>query len=143
MAIMLGASSKRGTLTVSSLRNIVRAGVAAIVLLGAAGPSWADASIYDARILERMKFSPQQLAKVKQILAASDREMLAIFAKYGIDPDEKPNFEKLKRAGNELQAMEAREKRQMKRILTPDQYKQYSALLAETSARVIKATRTR
>jgi len=100
-------------------------------------------NIYDARILQRMTFSSSQRAKARAILQKSDREMAAIFRKYGIDPNAKPDFDKLQRAGGELQAMEAREKRAMKVILTKQQYKIYLRLLQETSARVIKATRSR
>ncbi len=100
------------------------------------------ADIYDSQILQRMSFSGSQHAKVRAILSESDREMAAIFRKYGIDPNAKPEFDKLQSASGELQAMESREKRAMKEILTKQQYKTYLQLLQETSARVIKATRT-
>ena len=69
--------------------------------------------------------------------------MTAIFRKYGINPNAKPVFEKLRRAGSELQAVEAREKRSMKKILSAGQYKTYLNLLERTAAQVIKATRTK
>ncbi|MGB5214722.1 MAG: hypothetical protein WBN88_13885 [Anderseniella sp.] len=106
-------------------------------------PNVALSNIYDTKILQRMKFSPDQRAKVRKIIAKSDREMAVIFRKYGINPNAKPVFEKLQRAGNELQAVEAREKRAMKKILSADQYKRYLDLLQRTSAQVIKATRTK
>ena len=43
-----------------------------------------------------MKFSPDQRAKVRKIIAKSDREMAVIFRKYGINPNAKPVFEKLR-----------------------------------------------
>ena len=106
-------------------------------------PNAALSNIYDTKILQRMKFSPDQRAKVRKIIAKSDREMAVIFRKYGINPNAKPVFEKLRRAGNELQAVEAREKRSMKKILSADQYKRYLDLLQRTAAQVIKATRTK
>jgi tRNA(His) 5'-end guanylyltransferase len=106
-------------------------------------PNVALSNIYDTKILQRMKFTPDQRAKVRKIIAKSDREMAVIFRKYGINPNAKPEFEKLQRAGNELQAVEAREKRSMKKILSADQYKRYLDLLQRTAAQVIKATRTK
>jgi hypothetical protein len=106
-------------------------------------PNAALSNIYDTKILQRMKFNPDQRAKVRNIIAKSDREMTAIFRKYGINPNAKPVFEKLRRAGSELQAVEAREKRSMKKILSAGQYKTYLNLLERTAAQVIKATRTK
>jgi hypothetical protein len=103
---------------------------------------WAS-NIYDARILQRMKFSPNQRVKVKRIIRQSDREIAVVFRKHGINPRAKPEFDKLQRASSELQAIEAKEKRAMKKILSADQYKTYLGLLQATAARVIKATRTK
>ena len=91
--------------------------------------------------MQRMKFGPSQRAKVARIMRQSDREMAAIFRKYRINPNAKPDYDKLKRASSELKALESREKRKMKRILTRKQYQTYLVILRETSARVIKATR--
>ena len=106
-------------------------------------PAAEASNIYDARILQRMKFSAGQRAKVRRIIRQSDREMAVVFRKYRINPNAKPNFEKLQRASRELQAIETREKRQMKKILSPSQYRTYLGLLQQTAARVIKATRTK
>ncbi len=90
-----------------------------------------------------MKFSSTQRKAVKRVLDKSDREMTAIFRKYGIDPHAKPIFDKLREARYELQAVEAREKREMKQILSRAQFKYYLGLIQQTAARVIKATRNR
>lgn len=103
---------------------------------------WA-ANIYDAQVLERMKFSSAQRSKVRAIIRQSDKEMAVVFRKHGINPNAKPEFDKLQKAASELQAIEAKEKRQMKKILSADQYKTYLQLLQDTAARVIKATRTK
>lgn len=100
------------------------------------------ANIYDAQVLQRMKFSADQRAKVRSIIQQSDREIAVVFRKHRINPNAKPEFDKLQTAASELQAIEAKEKRQMKKILSADQYKTYLRLLQETAARVIKATRT-
>ncbi|MEE4239015.1 MAG: hypothetical protein V2I51_20025 [Anderseniella sp.] len=111
-----------------------------LTLLPASG--WA-ASIYDAQVLQRIKFSGDQRSKVSAIIRQSDKEMAVIFRKHSINPNAKPEFDKLQKAASELQAIEAKEKRQMKKILSPEQYVTYLQLLQETAARVIKATRER
>lgn len=120
--------------------------MAALVVLTAYAMSAHTVSasnIYDARILQRMKFTGSQRAKVRRIIRQSDKEIAVVFRKYRINPNAKPVFEKLQRASSELQAIESREKRKMKKILSPDQYKTYLGLLEATAARVIKATRTK
>ena len=79
----------------------------------------------------------------KRIIRQSDKEMAVVFRKHGINPNAKPDFDKLQRASTELQAIESREKKKMKKILSANQYKTYLALLQATAARVIKATRTK
>ena len=100
-------------------------------------------TIYDSQVLKQIEFTADQEHTVKAILQRSDREMLVIFAKYGIDPHAKPDFDKLREARYELQALETREKRQMKQVMTRPQFKYYLGLLQQTAARVIKATRNR
>jgi len=128
------------------IRKITTHLMAALVVLTTYAMSthnaWAS-NIYDARILQRMKFTSVQRPKVKRIIRKSDKEIAVVFRKYGINPNAKPVFEKLQRASSELQAIESKEKRQIKKILSPDQYKTYLALLQATAARVIKATRTK
>lgn len=100
-------------------------------------------NIYDTQVLKRIKLAPGQRTKVRSVLKRSDREMAAIFRKYGINPNAKPVFAKLRKASGELQAVESREKRQMKAIMSRDQYRAYLDLLQETAAKVIKASRTK
>ena len=125
-------------------RKIAMHLMAAVIVLStvvmSAHSAWAS-NIYDARILQRMKFTADQRVKVKRIIRQSDKEIVVVFRKYGINPNAKPKFEKLQRASSELQAIESKEKRQMKKILSADQYKTYLGLLQATAARVIKATR--
>ena len=133
-------------LSPEQIRKIATHLLAACVVLTAYAMSTHNASaanIYDARILQRMKFTADQRAKVRRIIRQSDKEIAVVFRKYRINPNAKPVFEKLQRASSELQAIESKEKRQMKKILSPDQYKTYLALLQATAARVIKATRAK
>lgn len=100
-----------------------------------------DGTIYDPQILSRMSFSDAQRARVKAILDQSESSIVKVFAKYRIDPKAKPNFDKLRAASNELQAVEAWEKKQMKKVLSKEQYADYLEILQATAAAVIKATR--
>lgn len=135
--------------TLSATRHLTRIATPLIMLLLAcvcltlspAGVS--AANIYDAQIMERMKFTGDQRPKVRAIIRQSDKEMAVVFRKHGINPNAKPEFDKLQKAASELQAIEAKEKRQMKKILSADQYRTYLRLLQDTAARVIKATRER
>lgn len=117
--------------------------IVALAALTMSAPAVWASNIYDARIMQRMKFSGAQRTQVRRIIRQSDKEMAVVFRKYGINPNAKPVFEKLQRASTELQAIESREKKKMKKILSANQYKTYLALLQATAARVIKATRTK
>lgn len=109
-----------------------------------AGASAASAqTIYDSQVLERMEFSPAQRAQVEKIIEESDKLMAEIFQRYGIDPEAKPDFDKLYEARHELQDLEANEKRKMKAILSRQQFKYYMGLLQQTAANVIRATRNK
>ncbi|MGB7205055.1 MAG: hypothetical protein WBD37_06250 [Anderseniella sp.] len=100
-----------------------------------------DGTVYDPQILKRIKFTSEQLPKVKQILNKSEEGIIRVFGKYRIDPRAKPNFDRLRAASNELQAIESWEKGQMKRLLTKDQFADYLEIQQATTAAVIKATR--
>ena len=134
------------TPSTQQIRKIATHLMVAVVVLGALAmlPSNAWASdIYDARVLQRTKFTGDQRTKVRRIIRQSDKEIAVVFRKHGINHNAKPEFEKLQRASSELQAIESKEKRQMKKVLSADQYKAYLGLLQATAARVIKATRTK
>ncbi|NNF79144.1 MAG: hypothetical protein HKN05_14040 [Rhizobiales bacterium] len=106
------------------------------------GPCVAQ-TIYDAQVLTRMEFSPEQRVKVEHVIEQSDKIMTEIFEKYGIDPEAKPDFDKLAAARHELQDLEAMEKREMKAIMTRQQFKYYLGLIQTTAANVIRATRNK
>jgi hypothetical protein len=122
----------------------MRAKVVAVGLLALfAGtlPASAD-SIYDAKVEQKLKdLDSDQKAKVSAITKQTASEMNAVFKKYGIDPNAAPDFDKLQKAGDELQAVARREKAQMKTILSKAQLKQYDKIIADTGARVRKAAK--
>jgi hypothetical protein len=112
--------------------------VSAVVPAGAQGT---DGTIYDPQIFRYMTVSPEQKVKIEKILAQSEKAMVKVFAKYRINPRAKPEFDKLRAASADLQAVEAWEKKQMKSVLTKEQYADYLEILQATAANVIRATR--
>lgn len=100
-----------------------------------------EGTVYDPKILVRMKFSGKQLATVKKILDQSEARIVKVFAKYKINPRAKPVFDLLRAASTELQAIESWEKKEMKRVLSKSQYADYLEIQQATTAAVIKATR--
>ncbi|MGI9374171.1 MAG: hypothetical protein ACR2OJ_16915 [Hyphomicrobiales bacterium] len=100
-------------------------------------PEQANAgNIYDSNVVSRLKLKGSQRTQAKAIVRKSDKEMNKVFRKHKINPRAKPDFDKLHAASSELQAIESREKAAMKKILSPEQYKAYRAILNDTAARV-------
>ena len=124
-----------------ALKLVLAVMLAAGLAGGMARAAGTEGTIYDPQLLSRMQFSAAQLAKIKPVLDKSEASMVKVFAKYRIDPRAKPDFDKLRAASNELQAIEAQEKKQMKQILSKEQYADYLEILQATAAQVIKATR--
>ena len=108
-----------------------------------ATPARADHNIYATHAERYLKLRKDQRKAVLAILAQAERELMAAFAKHGINPKAKPDFNKLVKARIPLQAVGQRERRKLKRILTPEQLAIYDRLVQEARARVIKATRKR
>ena len=88
-----------------------------------------------------MKFTAEQLPVVRKILDQSEERILEVFQKHSIDPKAKPDFERLRAASVDLQAVQSWEKGQMKQILTTSQYADYLEIQQATAAAVIRATR--
>lgn len=122
----------------------VRAVFAAVLLAACTMPAFAQGTIgtiYDPKILSRMKFAGPQKKQVQAILDKSEVMMVKVFRKYRINPKAKPKFEELRKASSDFQAVEAWEKKQMKKVLSKAQYADYLEILQATAAIVIKATR--
>jgi hypothetical protein len=110
-----------------------------LALLAGGLPAYAE-NLYDAKVAQKLSdLTDDQKAKVSAITKQTATEMNAVFKKYGIDPEAKPDFDKLQKAGDELQAVARREKAQMKDILSKAQFKQYVKIIDATGARVRKA----
>ncbi len=112
-------------------------GLAALAL-GADRPAVAD-SIYDSRVEQRLDLTSAQRPEVSRILAESKRQAMAVFEKYGIDPNGRPIFDQLYAASTELMAIERQERQAMKQVLTAEQLADYDRIINETRIRVRKA----
>jgi hypothetical protein len=123
------------------LSGAIIAGFVSVQLAGNAFAASTENTVYDPKILKRMTFSGKQLAAVKKILDRSEEAIIRVFTKYKINPRAKPDFDRLRAASTELQAVEAWEKKQMKRLLSRNQYADYLEIQQATTAAVIKATR--
>ncbi|MFO1090596.1 MAG: hypothetical protein U1E46_13565 [Hyphomicrobiales bacterium] len=121
-------------------RDFLRTALLSTALaLAAIAPAHA-ASIYDANVANRLtSLTAAQKQQVLAITTKSKTNMLAVMQKYGIDPNGTPQFNLLQKAGNELQAVQRAERKEMMGVLDKAQMKQYDAIINETSARVRKA----
>ena len=116
-------------------------GLLAAQLVAPALAAGTEGTIYDSRLLTRIKFTAEQLPAIKKILDQSEERIVEVFQKHRIDPRAKPDFERLRAASVDLQAIESWERTQMKQILTTSQYADYLEIQQATAAAVIKATR--
>ncbi len=108
------------------------AGAGAVVSLPASAQT-----IYDSNVAAKLDgISGDQRAQIRSITQKSRADMLAIFKQYNIDPNAKPNFDKLMQASGPLQAIGRQERQAVAKILAPDQLKQYDRIVGETRTRV-------
>jgi Spy/CpxP family protein refolding chaperone len=111
----------------------------AVLSLGSDSGSAMAQSIYDSRVQHRLELTPQQRPQVNRIVEESKRQAMAVFKKYGIDPNGRPIFDQLFQASNELMAIERQERQAMKQVLTPEQLADYDRIIDDTRIRVRKA----
>lgn len=128
------------------MQSVRRCAIILVALWGSAllGATAASAqTIYDSQVLTRMEFNPEQREQVERVVEESQKIMADIFERYGIDPEAKPDFDKLREARHELQDLKALEKRKMKAIMSRAQFKYYLGLIQQTAANVVRATRNK
>jgi hypothetical protein len=99
----------------------------------------ANASMYDANVIERLQLTGTQKQEMQQVIAVSRAERDRIFKKYGIDPNARPQKSLLQRASSELMANAARERTAAKKILTRKQMYRYDTIIAEIRSRIISS----
>lgn len=121
----------------SRVAALLLGGLAALAL-GPDRPAIAD-SIYDSKVQQRLDLTAGQRPEVSRILAESKSQAMAVFQKYGIDPNGRPIFDQLFAASNELMAIERQERQAMKQVLSPEQLADYDRIINDTRIRVRKA----
>jgi hypothetical protein len=109
------------------------------VLATFAGIEPANASMYDANVIERLQLTGTQKQQMQQVIAVSRAERDRIFKKYGIDPNARPQKSLLQRASSELIANAARERAAAKKILTRKQMYRYDTIIAEIRSHIISS----
>jgi Spy/CpxP family protein refolding chaperone len=128
-----------GALKLKALQvAVLLAGGLAALSLGPVTGAVAE-SIYDSRVQHRLDLTAQQRPQVSRIVAESKRQAMAVFQKYGIDPNGRPIFDQLVAASSELMAIERQERQAMRQVLTPEQLADYDRIIDETRIRVRKA----
>lgn len=113
---------------------------ASLVVLLAAQPLRAAATMYSADIQGRIQLTEAQRLDVARILEQSETEMLRILQEHGIDPqDDSPNALNLYRASGALNALGQRTRSLLKVILDADQLQQYDQITTEVEQRIRNA----
>jgi hypothetical protein len=100
-------------------------------------------SIYESNIEQKLDLEDPQKPKVAAIVKQTQQEMNEVFRKYGIDPNAKPDLDRLTNASEELKAINDRERKKLKQILSKSQLKRYDHIIAETGVRVQKAAKAK
>lgn len=108
----------------------------AVPLLAGALPASAQ-TIYDVDIANSISgLSPKVRAEIKSITAASRVQMMAVLEKNGIDPNAKPNMDKLMQAADELQAVSRAQRAAVAKLLQPEEMAQYDTAVSNTTQRI-------
>ncbi|MGE0212140.1 MAG: hypothetical protein AB7S41_10630 [Parvibaculaceae bacterium] len=123
----------------SRLLALLSALCLAILLAATPVATPAHASVYDSNVIQKLKLSSAQRAKIRPIVAQGSKEFRAILRKHKINPNAKPEMSKLMNASNELIAHRRKQRSLIKPILTPEQLDQYDDIMDATAARVRKA----
>ncbi|MGH6873891.1 MAG: hypothetical protein ACREDW_02665 [Aestuariivirgaceae bacterium] len=97
----------------------------------------ANASIYDANVIQQLQLSGTQKQEMQKVISESRTRRNRIFKKHGIDPSAKPDMSLLQRASSELMANAAREREAAKRILNSEQLRIYDAVMNEIRERIM------
>jgi hypothetical protein len=117
------------------MRTLVLSVVTIMGLLAWLGAA-AAGSIYDPPIERHLTLTPEQRPHVERILSQSRQQFLAVLHAHGIDPYGPPIFRQLVRASPELLAISRQQRREMRRVLRPDQFAEYNRIMKDTRTRI-------
>lgn len=110
---------------------------AGLALLAGSVPALAQETQYDTDFANRISgITPQVRAQLTTIAAQSHAQMMAVFQKYGIDPNAKPNTDQLMKAANELEAVQHAERQAVSQLLQPEEMAQYDTFVAQTTQKI-------
>lgn len=94
-------------------------------------------TIYDTNVANKISgISPQVRAQIQAIQKQSKVQLMAVFQKYGIDPNAKPVMNKLMNAADDLQAVARAERTAVQKLLQPEEMAQYDTAVSETTQRI-------
>ena len=117
------------------MRTLVLSFVAILGLAVWHGPA-AAGSIYDPPVERHLALTPEQRPHVERILAQSRQQFQAVLHAHGIDPYGPPIFRQLVRASPELLAISRQQRRELRKVLRPDQFAEYKRIMKETRTRI-------
>lgn len=117
------------------MRNLVLSFVMILGLVAWLGTA-AAGSIYDPPVEEHLALTPDQRPHVERILSEGRRQVLAVFHAHGIDPNGPPVFRQLVLASPELLAIARHQRRELRKVLRPDQFAEYKRIMQETRTRI-------
>ena len=117
------------------MRTLVLSFVTILGLLAWLGPA-AAGSIYDPPIEGHLALTPDQRPHVDRILSQGRSQVLAVFHAHGIDPNGPPVFSQLVQASPELLAIARHQRRELRKVLGPDQLAEYNRIMTETRTRI-------
>ncbi len=117
------------------MRTFILSFVTILGLLVWLGPV-AAGSIYEPPVEGHLALAPEQRPHVERILAEGRRQVLAVFRAHGIDPNGPPIFSQLVQASPELLAIAHQQRREMRKVLRPDQLAEYKRIMIETRTRI-------
>jgi hypothetical protein len=113
--------------------------LALAIVAAPSGATPVSASVYDSDVVGRLQLTGKQRAQVQRIIARSRSQRALLFRRNGINPNAKPEIFKLQRISSQLHAIQAKQRAALSSILTPEQLRQYDAVVSETRSRVMRA----
>lgn len=112
---------------------------AALSLVAVIAATPAAANVYDSNVVQKLKLTGAQRAKVQLIVNQGRSEFRRIMRKHKIDPNAKPQMSKLMNASSELMAYRRKQRERIRPILSPEQLRRYDEIMEETARRVQRA----
>lgn len=99
-------------------------------------PAFAQ-TIYDTNVANQISgITPQVRSQIQAIQKQSKVQLMAVFQKYGIDPNAKPIMNKLMTAADDLRDVARAERTAVQKLLKPEEMAQYDTAVSQTTQRI-------